>query len=155
MRWNLTRRNDQKNDQLSPFSSFRKEMDRVFDDFFSLKPSTLFDSEWMPDIDVEDTGKEIHVRAEMPGLDEKDLNVSLENNVLTISGEKKEEKEEKDKKKNYIYSERKFGSFSRSFTLPEGVEAEKIKAKFKKGVLEIDIPKDESVQPKKIQIDVH
>ena len=138
----------------SPFNSFKSEINRVFDDFFSLTPSNLFDSEWNPVVDVEETDKEIHVTAEVPGIDEKDLNVTLENNILTISGEKTEEKEEK-KKKSYIYTERKYGSFSRLITLPEGVKGDQIKAKFKKGVLEIVIPKDESAQPKKIQIDVH
>lgn len=151
MKWGLTKRND----YAPAVDTFKDEMNRMFDDFFSFRPTTLFNSEWMPDMDVEDTGKEISIRAEVPGLDEKDLNVNVQDNVLTISGEKKEEKNRKDKNDNVIYSERKFGSFSRSFTLPEGADAEKIKASFKKGVLEIEIPKNPSVQPKKIEIAVN
>jgi len=133
--------------------SFRKDMDKLFDDFFFFSPTSLFKNEWVPSIDVEEDKNSIRVKAEIPGMDEKDLNVRIEDNVLTLSGEKKEEKNEE--KKNYIFSERKFGSFSRSISLPEGIKTDKIKATFKKGVLNIDIPKDEAKEPKKIAIEVH
>jgi len=149
MKWGLTKRSGDIDNTLD---SFRKNMDRVFDDFFSLKPTTLFESEWLPTLDVEENDKAVHVKAEMPGINEKDLNVTLENNVLTISGEKKEEKE--DNKKNYVLSERRFGSFSRSVTLPDGIKSEKIKAGFKNGILNIEIPKEETAKPKKISIEV-
>jgi HSP20 family protein len=102
---------------------------------------------------VEEDKNSIHVKAEIPGIDENDLNVRIEENVLILSGEKKEER--KEEKKNYIFSERKFGSFSRSIDLPVGIKSDKIKATFKKGVLNIDIPKDETKEPKKIAIEVH
>jgi len=133
--------------------SFRKNIDKLFDDFFFLTPTSLFKSDWEPTVDVEEDEKSIRVKAEMPGIDEKDLDVRIENNVLTLTGEKKEER--KEEKKNYIFSERKFGSFSRSISLPESVKTDKIKAVFKKGVLNIEIPKDETTEPKKIAIEVH
>jgi len=133
--------------------TFRKDVDRLFNDFFFHAPGALFKNEWEPTIDVEDSKDSIHVKAEIPGIDEKDLDVRIEDNTLILSGEKKEEK--KEEKKNYIYTERKFGSFYRSIDLPEGVKADKIKATFKKGVLSIDIPKDEEAKPKKIAITVN
>ncbi len=151
MKWGLAKR-DRNPD--TAYSDFRKDIDRVFDDFFSLKPSSLFDSEWLPSFDVDEDDKAIHIRAELPGIDEKDLKVNLENNILTISGEKKDERTEEDKDKRTVVSERKFGSFSRSLSVPEGIKAEKIRAKFKDGVLSIEVPKDEAVQAKKIKIDV-
>jgi len=81
------------------------------------------------------------------------LDVKIEDNILTLSGEKKEER--KEEKKNYIFSERKFGSFSRSISLPEGIKTDKINATFKKGILNIDIPKDETKEAKKIEIKVN
>jgi HSP20 family protein len=102
---------------------------------------------------VEEDEKTIRIKAEVPGIDEKDLEVKIENNVLTLSGEKKEER--KEEKKNYVFSERKFGSFSRSISLPESIKTDKVKATFKKGVLNIEIPKDEKAEPKKIAIEVH
>jgi HSP20 family protein len=133
--------------------TFRENIDKLFDDFFFLTPTSLFKSDWEPTVDVEEDEKTIRVKAEVPGIDEKDLEVKIENNVLTLSGEKKEER--KEEKKNYVFSERKFGSFSRSISLPEGVKTDKIKATFKKGVLNIEIPKDEKAEPKKIAIEVH
>ena len=142
---------DEKNIQ-DPFVNFRNEMERVFDDFFSLRPTELFDSEWVPSIDVDEDEKNVYVRAEIPGIEEKDIDVTLEENILTISGEKKEEHEEKDKK--HWLRESRFGSFQRSVALPEGIKAESAKAKFKKGVLDIEIEKTEKSKPKSIKIDV-
>ena len=152
MNWGLTRRN---RDLTDGYDLFRKDISRVFDDFFAITPSTLFETDWVPTVDVEEDDKAVHVKAEIPGIEEKDLNVTLEDNILTISGEKNEEKKEENKKKNYIFSERKFGSFSRSITLPDGVKGEKIKANFKKGVLKVEIPKDDTKKPKKISINVN
>jgi HSP20 family protein len=147
---NLMKRNNNKENGLD---SFRRNIDKVFDDFFFLTPTSLFKSDWEPTIDVEEDDKSIHVKAEIPGIEEKDLDVKIEDNVLTLSGEKKEER--KEEKKNYIFSERKFGSFSRSISLPEGIKTDKINATFKKGILNIDIPKDETKESKKIEIKVN
>lgn len=150
MRRGLVKR-DERNIQ-DPFVSFRNEIDRVFDDFFSLRPTEMFDSNWVPAIDVDEDEKKVYVRAEIPGIDEKDISVTLEDNVLTISGEKKEEHEEKNKKR--WQKESRFGSFQRSVRLPEGISADSAKARFKKGVLNIEIEKTEESKPRTIKIDV-
>jgi HSP20 family protein len=149
MKWGLTKRNESK---LNPFEAFERDVKRIFDDFFTLEPVDLFDSAWVPSIDVEEDEKSIHVRAEIPGIDEKDLNVTLEDNVLTISGEKKEERKEENKR--YVLSERRFGSFKRSIALPAEVKADNVKASFKNGVLTVDFEKKEVSQPKRITINV-
>ena len=149
MKWGLTRRNEESNVGID---SFRRDLTRFFDDFFSVSPTSLFETAWMPSLDVSEDDKAIHVKAEIPGIEEKDLNVSLENNMLTISGEKKEEKKEENKR--YMVSERRFGSFYRSITLPDGVKSDGISASFTNGVLRVEIPKAESVKPKKIKINL-
>lgn len=148
MKWNLAQRNHRES---NPGLLFRKNIEDVFDDFFSFKPTTLFQSGWMPKMDVEQQDNVIKIKAEMPGLSEKDINVTLADNVLTISGEKKNEKEEKKDGKSII-SERFFGSFSREIRLPKGVKDDEIKADFKNGVLSIDVPLSEAKMPKKITI---
>ncbi len=149
MKWGITRKNE------SPltFNTFRKDLDNFFDEFFSVRPTTFFETDWLPKIDVQEDENEIHVTAEMPGVEEKDLTVTLENGILTIAGEKKEEKE--DKTKSRVVSERRYGSFSRSISLPEGIKQDEIKASFKNGVLKIDIEKTEAEKPKKINVEVH
>jgi len=149
MKWGLTKRDD---DSFFGVDTFRRELSRLFDDFFSISPSTLSKNGWMPTVDVEEDDKAIHVKAELPGIEEKDLRVTLENRLLTISGEKTEERKEENKR--YMVSERRFGSFQRSITLPEEADSKGIEAKFKNGILSIEIPKLESTRPKKIKIDV-
>lgn len=149
MKWGLTKRNETK---LNPFEAFERDVKRIFDDFFALEPVDLFDSAWVPLIDIEEDEKSIHLRAEIPGIDEKDLNVTLEDNVLTISGEKKEERKEENKR--YVLAERRFGSFKRSIALPNEVKADSVKASFKNGVLTINFEKKEVSQPKRITINV-
>lgn len=138
----------------NPFDELHRQMDALINGFFSgadmpwrlSLPET--EKVFYPSFEIGETEKEFHVSAELPGLTEKDVNVSIEDNVLSISGEKKEEKDEK--KKNYHLYERSYGSFSRSFTLPENVDADKISATVKNGVLEILIPK-KAVEPKKVK----
>ena len=127
----------------------------VFDDFFRMVPVDLVGGEVFPKLDVHEDDKAVHVKAEIPGLDEKDLNVTLKENTLTISGEKKEEKKEEDKNRNYHYCERSFGSFSRTIVLPEGIKADGVKANYRNGILDIELPKGEAAQPKKINVEVH
>ncbi|RME79424.1 MAG: Hsp20/alpha crystallin family protein [Chloroflexi bacterium] len=136
-----------------PFLAFRREMDRLFDEFFSGFGLTPFESQWggfQPRVDVAETDKEIKVSAELPGLDENDIEVTLTDDVLTISGEKKEEKE--DKGRNYYRMERSYGSFSRSIPLPCQVEQDKVEATFKKGVLTITLPKTAEAQKERKKI---
>ncbi|MBP7737980.1 MAG: Hsp20/alpha crystallin family protein [Spirochaetes bacterium] len=127
----------------------------VFDDFFRMVPVDLVGGEVFPKLDVHEDDKAVHVKAEIPGLDEKDLDVTLKENTLTISGEKKEEKKEEDKNRNYHYCERSFGSFSRTIVLPEGIKADGVKANYRNGILDIELPKGEAAQPKKINVEVH
>jgi HSP20 family protein len=127
----------------------------VFDDIFKLMPVDYYGGDLYPKVDVHEDEKAVYVKAELPGLDEKDLNITLKENILTIAGEKKEEKTEGEKDKNYWYCERVFGSFTRTFALPEGVKGDDVKATYKNGVLEIELPKSEAVQPKKINIKVN
>jgi HSP20 family protein len=108
-----------------------------------------------PAVDIVEGENVYEVRAELPGMDEKDIEVKLAGGGLTIKGEKHEEKEEKEeKKKDYYLQERQFGSFERYFTVPEGVDTDKIEAKFKKGVLTVRLPKKpEAIKPeKKIEV---
>lgn len=151
-----------------PFEAMRRQMDRMFEDFgrgFGLwrpsgrsmldtKPSWPFEEGWgkAPAVDVCEREKEYEITAELPGMDASNVDVKLVNGVLTIKGEKKEEKEEKEK--DYYLSERRFGSFQRSFQLPEGIDEDKIQANFEKGVLTIKLPKGAEAQKpeKKISI---
>jgi HSP20 family protein len=105
-----------------------------------------------PVVDVAEREKDYEITAELPGMDEKDIEVSLSDDVLTIKGEKKEEKEER--QKDYHVSERRYGSFQRSLRVPDGVDANKIEAKFKNGVLTLILPKSPEAQKKKKKIEV-
>ena len=130
---------------------FRGEMDRLFDDFFSRSPfRPLERGDWMPAVDVSEDQKEIVVHAEIPGMDKKDIDISLNGRVLTIQGERKQEREEKDK--NYHRMERKHGSFTRSFELPADVDGDKVEAEYKNGVLQLNLPKTKERSVKKIEI---
>ena len=128
-----------------PFLTLQQEMNRLFDDFFGgrvLEPFGALGEGWdvfSPQVDVVETDKEIRVSAELPGLDDKDVEVSLSRDVLTISGEKKQEKREKGR--DYYRAERSYGSFRRSIPLPAEVDADKVDAVFNKGVLTITLPK--------------
>jgi HSP20 family protein len=144
MRWGLTK-----------WDGSDLGLNNVIDDFFRIVPVDFYGTELNPTIDVHEDDKGLYVKAEMPGLEEKDINVTLKDRVLTITGEKKEEKTEVDSKRNYHYSERRFGSFTRTIVLPERIKADAVKAHYKNGVLEIELPKDEAAQPKKINISVN
>ncbi len=135
-----------------PVQSFQKEMNRLFQDFFEVAPFGGRDSGIYPEIDVKETDKEIKVSAEVPGLEEKDVEVLLSSDSLTIKGEKKQEKEERGQ--SYYRSERRYGSFSRVIPLASDIEADKAEARFKNGVLYITIPKTEKAKAdvKKIPI---
>jgi HSP20 family protein len=139
-----------------PFASLQREIDRLFDDFGRGFPD--FGRNWpaatgqyvVPSVDVTESEKEIEVTAELPGLEEKDVQINLADNVLTIRGEKKSEQERKDK--DYRLVERSYGAFSRSFELPSGVDADKIKASIANGVLKVTIPKAAPAQTKTIEV---
>ncbi len=130
----------------------RREMDRLWEDFFGPGPRMprLWTEEWTPAVDVAETPEQVTVKAEMPGIDPKEIDISLVGDLLTVKGEKKSEREEK--KENYQLVERSYGSFSRALRLPAAVDADKIEAKYDKGVLTITCPKKEPVKPKAITI---
>lgn len=120
--------------------SLRQEMDRVFERFFEPRWDVLESTgEWAPKVDMSETKDAIVVTAEIPGVEQKDINVSLQDGVLTLKGEKHHEKEEKDEK--YHRVERSWGAFTRSFRLPAAVESDKVAATFKDGTLTIKLPK--------------
>lgn len=134
--------------------SFRDEMDRLLDDFYGrARPSgESYEGDWLPAMDMKETDNEIAASVELPGLSKGDIKVSVKNNVLSITGEKKAEKAEENQ--NIHRVERTYGYFKRSVVLPVEVDSEKVKATFKDGVLKITLPKVESKKPKEIPIQV-
>jgi HSP20 family protein len=151
----------------TPLQSLRHEIDRLFADLdgsswsrpfrhslFDIRPYWLRESNWtsVPAVDITETQNCYEVTAELPGLDEKDIEVSVSNSCLIIKGEKQQEVEEK--KKDYYVHEREFGSFERSFGLPESIDADKIEAIFKKGVLTVILPKTAEAQKSERKITV-
>ena len=137
-----------------PFRDFQRQMNHLFDDFFGDFPpfERGREPEWAPAaftprVDVSETDAEVKVSAELPGMDEKDISVELQDDVLTLRGEKKSEQEEKGK--NWFRREQSWGSFQRSIELPAGVDAAKATAKFKKGVLVFTAPKRPEEQAKR------
>jgi len=126
-----------------PFQRLHDEMDALFDSFFSNFGMEPFEGRkaisFSPSVDVAETDREIKVIAELPGMDDKDIEVTLNRDSLTIKGEKKEEKE--DTRKDYYHVERSYGSFSRTVPLPAEIESDKAEAHFKKGVLTVKVPK--------------
>jgi HSP20 family protein len=149
-----------------PFESLRQEIDRLFDNFgvgvqwpfrrslLSVEPQFRRQLKWAttPAVDVAESEKGFEITAELPGMDEKNIEVKVAAGRLTIKGEKQEEKEEK--KKDYYLHERHFGSFERSFDVPETIDPDKIEANFKKGVLTVTLPKKPEAQKpaKKIEV---
>ena len=137
----------------SPFYAFQREMNRLFDDFFQgfdIAPFGALLEErfggFSPSIDLKEDDKEVSIKAELPGIDEKDIEVLLSDDALTIKGEKKEEKEERGK--DYYHMERTYGSFNRVVPLPLGVDTTNVEAHFKNGVLSIKLPKTEEAKAK-------
>ena len=135
-----------------PFEGFRREIDRLFEDFGRSFWQPSRRSSTGPAVDVVESENAYELKAEMPGMDEKNIEVKVANGNLTIKGEKQEEKEEK--KKDYYLQERKFGSFERSFSIPEGVDTDKIEAAFKNGVLNVTLPKKLEAQKPAKNIEV-
>jgi len=130
---------------------FRHEMEDLMGRFFGEENGNGHAIKtWTPQVDVEETEKEILVKVDLPGIDPKGIEISIENGILTIRGERKEEKEEK--KKNYHRIERFTGTFCRQLSMPTGVDAEKVTATNANGVITVSIPKKPEAQPKRIAI---
>ncbi|MEW6775497.1 MAG: Hsp20/alpha crystallin family protein [Bdellovibrionota bacterium] len=139
-----------------PFTSLQRAVNAMFEDFTRrgdfLPVFGNGEGIYVPKLDVSETDKEVQIAAELPGMDEKDVEVSISGDTLVLKGEKKHEKEEK--KKDYYRMERSYGAFHRSIPLPEGVDKDKVDAKFAKGVLTITLPKTVEAQKaaKKVQV---
>ena len=134
-------------------SSLRREMDNLWNRFFGETPlARRLGEEWWPSVDVSEIKDNLIVKAELPGLDAKDVDVSISGDVLTIKGEKKREEEEKDEHHRYV--ERYYGSFQRSFRLPSNVKGEKVEATFDKAILKVTLPKVEEAKKKQIEVKV-
>ena len=133
----------------SPFRELARDMEDAFGRIFPAWSEERGNT-WMPAVDMVDEKDEIVVKADLPGLDQKDIEVTVHDGTLTIRGERKEEKEEK--KEDYYYAERSYGAFMRSLALPQGVDADKVKATFTKGVLEVHLPKAKEAKGKTVEI---
>jgi len=141
-------------DPFKDMIALQDRMNRLFDEFFrrsEIGPESA-SAEWKPLADVYEDGNEIVLSIEIPGVNKDNIKVTVENNILTVSGERKQEREEK--KENYHRIERAYGSFSRSFSLPNTVDSNNIKASYKNGVLELVLPKKEEAKPKAINVKV-
>ena len=138
-----------------PFGSLFREVQKTFEDFSQRTPFARFGAdELSPKIDIAESKDAIDVTAELPGVDEKDLDVTLANGMLTVRGEKRTEREEQDKDKNWHVVERSYGSFSRAIPLPFDPDPAKVEAKFDKGVLHIHLPKPAEVAQKQQKIEI-
>jgi HSP20 family protein len=138
---------------VAELNSIQNEMNRLFNTFFD-QPGESRGADarrrWIPAMDLVETGEHYVLRADLPGLSEEDVSIELEDSVLTISGERKTKHQPQEQ--GYYRLERAFGAFSRSLTLPEGVDPENVQAQFDRGVLEVTIPKPEQKKPRTVTI---
>ena len=135
--------------------SLQYDMNRIFDEFFRgdiLADNSFFSRDWSPAVDVVENKDNYILKAELPGMNKDDVKITLENNILTIRGEKKNEYEKKEG--NYHRVERSYGSFERSFTVPGTIKTNDIDAQYKDGVLTLTLPKAEEAKPKMIDVKV-
>ncbi len=140
-------------DPFREFSTLQDRMNRLFRDSYSDgREEALTTSTFAPPVDVYEDEHNVTLKIEVPGIEEKDIDVRIENNTLTVHGERKFEKEEKEE--NYRRVERQYGSFTRSFTLPQTVDAENVSANYEKGVLKIKLAKKAEAKPKQIKVNV-
>jgi HSP20 family protein len=138
-----------------PFGSLFREVQKTFEDFSQRTPFARFSADTLsPKIDIAESKDAIDVTAELPGVDEKDLDVTLANGMLTIRGEKRTERDEQDKDKNWYVVERSYGSFSRTIPLPFDPDPAKVEAKLDKGVLHIHLPKPAEVAQNQQKIEI-
>jgi HSP20 family protein len=141
---------------VAELNTLQNEMNRLFNTVFDPSTRTRRDASggtsprWLPPMDLLETGEHYVLRADLPGLADEDVNVQFEDNVLTISGERTAEHD--DQQEGYYRLERAFGTFSRSLTLPDGVDPDTVQAHFDRGVLEVKIPKPEQKKPRQVQI---
>ena len=136
------------------FATLQDRMNRLFRESYNEggRDEALATSSFAPAVDVYEDEHKVTLKIEVPGIDEKDIDVRVENNVLTVSGERKIEREEKEE--NYRRVERQYGSFTRTFTLPQTVDTENVSANYDKGVLKVSLPKRAEAKPKQIKVNV-
>ena len=135
------------------FTTLQDRMNRLFrDSFGDVRDEALTTSSFAPPVDVYEDEHSITLKIEVPGIEEKDIDVRIENNTLTVHGERKFEKEEKEE--NFRRVERQYGSFTRSFTLPTTVDADKVQAHYDKGILKVQLAKKAEAKPKQIKVNV-
>src|SRR5215475_3753631 len=137
---------------LREFSTLQDRLNRLFRDSFSEGQQELTSSTFAPAVDVYEDEHSTTLKIDVPGIDEKDIDVRLENNTLTVHGERRFEKDEKEE--NYRRVERQYGSFTRSFTLPNTLDAESVSANYEKGILKITLAKKAEAKPKQIKVNV-
>jgi HSP20 family protein len=155
--WRNKQQNEPVRAEVSPLSNLRGEIDRLFDSFLrepwrALEWPLAGGRGWTPTVDVSESDAEFTVRAEIPGIDPKELDVHITGSQLVLSGEKKESSEKKGK--DFYQAESNYGSFRREIPLPQSVDAEKVQAECAHGVLTIHLPKVQSATPKRIDIEV-
>lgn len=128
--------------------------ERMFDDFLGVNPRKmdLQNFDWTPRVNVEELEDRFEITAELPGMNKDEINIEVQDGVLTLKGERKYEKEEKEA--GYHICERSYGTFQRAFTLPENVKADDIEAEYKDGILRLGLPKAEPQKPKEIKVEV-
>jgi len=136
------------------FSTLQDRLNRLFRESYGPegREESLTTTGFAPPVDVYEDEHNVTLKIEVPGIDEKDIDVRIESNVLTVHGERKFEKEEKEE--NFRRVERQYGSFTRTFTLPTTVDAEKVSAQYDKGILKVALPKKAEAKPKQIKVDV-
>ena len=140
-------------DPFREVATLQDRMNRMFNDQFgALTRDESLTGSFVPPVDVYEDENSIQVRLEVPGIEEKDIDIRLENNVLTVRGERKFEKEEKEE--NFHRIERRYGSFTRSFTLPATVNSEEVQADYEQGVLKVRLPKRAEAKPKQIKVNL-
>jgi HSP20 family protein len=139
-------------DPFRELSSIQDRMNRLFQDQYAGREESLVSGSFVPAVDVYEDEQSIQLRFEVPGIDEKDIDIRLENNTLTVRGERKFEQEQKEE--NFQRIERRYGSFTRSFTLPNVVNTEDVQAEYDKGVLTVRLAKRAEAKPKQIKVNV-
>jgi HSP20 family protein len=139
-------------DPFLTLANWQEQVNRLLENPFPGRAEASAITAWAPSVDIYETENELVLKADLPDLNEKDLDVRVENNMLTIRGERKFE--QKVKEENYLRIERTYGSFSRSFSLPNTVSPESIKAEYKNGVLTVEMPKRAESKPKQVKVNV-
>jgi HSP20 family protein len=139
-------------DPFREFATLQDRMNRLFQDLPAQREELMTSGTFIPPVDIYEDENKITLKMEVPGIEEKDLDVRLENSTLTVRGERKFEKEEKEE--NFHRIERRYGAFSRSFTLPNTVDAEKVGASYENGILRLELMKRAEAKPKQIKVNV-